>query len=210
MTKIWSKILNKNQCNEKLFFKLYNFLQFSRILGTHGHLNLWIINLKLWLLRSHQKIPGQLLVNMTLQWFFFNLPLVRKTYPSKDLLISKTSWRSLLNISWKRLEDIFSVTISRLLRCLQGIFRTSWKMSYKTMNCYVEDILKACFKAYWRSKKCLVGKESISVSSKSKCASHKFISIVALKPQKSVRWRSIAQGWLKIGNDICTYLLFDN
>ena len=158
MTKIWSKILNKNQCNEKLFFKLYNFLQFSRILGTHGHVYLWIINLKLWLLRSDQKIPGQLLVNMALQWFFFNLSLVRKTYPSKNLLISKTSWRRLLNISWKRLEDVFNVTISRLLRCLQDIFRTSWKMSCKTINCYVEDIFKTCLQGILEIKKMFTGK----------------------------------------------------
>ena len=72
-------------------------------------------------------------------------------------------------MSWRRLEDI-----------LQDVLKTSWK----TKNCYAEDVLKTCLedvlktcledvlKTLWRQTKYLLG---ISVSNKSKCVSSKSI-----------------------------------
>ena len=52
------------------------------------------------------------------------------------------SSRRLQDMSWKHLEDVFAVTIFRLLRglarCLQDVFKTSWKTKYF----YAEDVLK--------------------------------------------------------------------
>ena len=49
--------------------------------------------------------------------------------PSKQLLVFKTSWRHRQDMSWKRLQHVFSVTIfrlpRRLVRCLQSVFKTS-------------------------------------------------------------------------------------
>ena len=47
------------------------------------------------------------------------------------MFVSKTSWRRLLDMSSRRLQDMSS-------RRLQGILKTSWK----TKNCYAEDVLK--------------------------------------------------------------------
>ena len=82
------------------------------------------------------------------------------------------SSRRLKDISWRRLEDVFSVTIfrpprkfsryfARYLqdvfktppRCLQDIFKTSLKMK----NCYAEDVLKICTLSTMISKiNCLI------------------------------------------------------
>ena len=69
----------------------------------------------------------------------------------QTLLISKTSCRCLQDISWRRLDDAFSVTISCLPRSPQNIFMTSSKClggylqdvfntSWKTRTCYAEDV----------------------------------------------------------------------
>ena len=75
-----------------------------------------------------------------------------------NFLLSKTSSRRLANRSWRRLEDI-----------LQDVLKTSWK----TKNCYAEDVLKKSsrhvlkvpwrhvLKTSWRQTECLLG---ISVS----------------------------------------------
>ena len=117
-------------------------------------------------------------------------------HPSKHLLVLKTSSRRLQDMSWKRLQHVFSITILRLPRRLQDVFKTSWK----TKNCYAEDVLKTCLedvlktcledvlktcledvlktcledvlKTLWRQAKYLLG---ISVSNKSKCVSNKSI-----------------------------------
>ena len=47
------------------------------------------------------------------------------------MFASKTSWRRLLDMSSRRLQDMSS-------RRLQGVLKTSWK----TKNCYAEDVLK--------------------------------------------------------------------
>ena len=57
------------------------------------------------------------------------------------------------NMSSRRLQNVFSVTIFRLPRRLEDVLKTSWK----TKNCYAEDVLKTSwryvFKTSWR---CLV------------------------------------------------------
>ena len=56
---------------------------------------------------------------------------------------SKTSWRRLPKTSWRRLEDL-----------LQDVLKMSWK----TKNCYAEDVLKTCLEDMsWRHalKTCL-------------------------------------------------------
>ena len=59
------------------------------------------------------------------------------------------SSKRLQDMSWRRLEEVFSVTIyrlpRRLARCLQDVFKTSWKKK----NCYAEDVLKTS----WRPTK---------------------------------------------------------
>ena len=69
----------------------------------------------------------------------------RKYQPSKNLLDLKTSWRRLEDMSWRRLQRVFSVTILRLLRrledILQGVFKTCREDILKTC---LEDVLKAC------------------------------------------------------------------
>ena len=49
--------------------------------------------------------------------------------PCKHLLVSKTSWRQLQDMSWIRLQDVFTVAISRLPRRLKNLFRTSITIS---------------------------------------------------------------------------------
>ena len=80
--------------------------------------------------------------------------------------------------SWRRLHHVFSVR--HLEDILQDVLKTSWK----TKNCYaedvlktfLEDVLKTCLedvlKTLWRQTKYLLG---ISVSNKSKCVSNKSI-----------------------------------
>ena len=48
------------------------------------------------------------------------------------------------NICWspRRLQHVFSVTILRLPRRLEDILKTFFKTSWKTKNCYAEDVLK--------------------------------------------------------------------
>ena len=57
--------------------------------------------------------------------------LVFKTQPRKHLLVFKTSWRRLQVMSWRSLQQIFSVTVLRLVRRLQDVFKTSHKTSWR-------------------------------------------------------------------------------
>ena len=50
------------------------------------------------------------------------------------------SSRSLQDMSSTSLQDIFRVTIFRLPRRLEDVLKASWK----TKNCYAEDVFKAC------------------------------------------------------------------
>ena len=55
--------------------------------------------------------------------------LDRKLYnnPSKHLLVLKTSWRRLEDMSWRRLQHLFSVTILRLPRRLEDVLKKFWR-----------------------------------------------------------------------------------
>ena len=73
--------------------------------------------------------------------FFFQhwtiMQFSNKSYSSKHSLVLKTSWRR-QDMSWIRLQNVFSVTIFGLPRRLEDVLKTSWK----TKNCYAEDVLK--------------------------------------------------------------------
>ena len=117
----------------------------------------------------------------------------------QTLLVLKTSWRRLQDMSSRRLQHVFTATILRLRDVLKtfckDVLKTSWrhlarrledvlKTSWKTKSCYAEDVLKTyleevlktflevILKTLWRQTKFLLG---ISVSNKSKCVSNKSI-----------------------------------
>ena len=60
------------------------------------------------------------------------------------------------NLCWssRRLQHVFSVTISLLPRRLEDVLKTSSKTSWKTINCYAEDFFKTSsrhvLKTFWR------------------------------------------------------------
>ena len=56
--------------------------------------------------------------------------------------VLKTSCKYILKTSWRRLEDIS-----------QGALKTSWK----TKNCYVEDVLKTCLEDVLETNKMFTG-----------------------------------------------------
>ena len=62
--------------------------------------------------------------------------------PSKHLLVLKTSSRRLQDMSAGRLQHVFHVTILRLPRRLEDVFKTS----SKAKNCYSEDVLKTSWR----------------------------------------------------------------
>ena len=70
---------------------------------------------------------------------------VKFLYPP-FFFVSKKSCRCLQDMSSRRLEDIFSVTIFLFPRRLQDVFKTFlqdvFKTSWKAKNCYAEDVLK--------------------------------------------------------------------
>ena len=107
--------------------------------------------------------------------------------PSKHLLVFKTSWRHLQDMSWRRLQHVFSVTILCLPRRLEDLLKTCLEDVLKTciedvLKTCLEDVLKTCledvlktyledvFKTSRRQTKFLL---VISVSNKSKCVSNK-------------------------------------
>ena len=61
---------------------------------------------------------------------------------TRHLLLCKTYLRRLEDMSSRRLQHVFRVTIFRLPRRLEEAMKTSWK----TKNCYAEDV----FKTSWR------------------------------------------------------------
>ena len=80
------------------------------------------------------------------------------------MLVFRTSWTRLQDMSWRRLQNVFSVTNFRL----QDVLKTSWKKK----NCYTEHVFKTSCKKSWRQTKCLLG---IYVLKKSNCVSNKSI-----------------------------------
>ena len=71
----------------------------------------------------------------------------------ETFVIFKTSWRRLQDMSWRRLQHVFSVTILRLPRRFEDVLKTSWK----TKNCYAEDVLKTCLEDVLETNKMFTG-----------------------------------------------------
>ena len=90
------------------------------------------------------------------------------------------SSRRLQDMSWRRLQHVFSVTILRLPRRLEDVLEDEkllrWRRLEDVLKTCLEDVLKTCLedvlKTLWRQAKYLLG---ISVSNKSKCVSNKSI-----------------------------------
>ena len=61
---------------------------------------------------------------------------------SKHLLVFKTSWRRLQDMSWRRLQHVFSVTVLRLPRRLQDVLKKSWRRLAKTSWRRLEEVFK--------------------------------------------------------------------
>ena len=92
------------------------------------------------------------------------LQIEKKSYhhPSKHLLVFKTSWRRLEDMSWRRLQNVFSVTIFRLPRHLEDILQIRLedflKTSWRHLERRTEDVLEDEKLLGWR---CLVFKTSL-------------------------------------------------
>ena len=106
-----------------------------------------------------------------------DLDLLDTDIPSKRLWrclaclqdIFKTFWKYVFKMSsrhvLKTLKDIFNVTIFRLQRRLQDVFKTSsrslqdiFKTSWKTRNCYADvNMLKTSSRHVLKTNKCLLG-----------------------------------------------------
>ena len=63
--------------------------------------------------------------------------LVLKTFWRR---LQDMSWRRLKDMSWRRLQYVFSVTIF----LLQDVLKTSWRYLGRQKNCFLEDVLKTC------------------------------------------------------------------
>ena len=100
----------------------------------------------------------------SLEWSYY--------HPIKHLLVFKTSWRLLQDMSWKPLQHVFSVTSFRLPRRLEDILGDEkllrWRRFQDVLKICLEDVLKTS----WRQAKCLLG---ISVCNKSKYVSNESI-----------------------------------
>ena len=59
-------------------------------------------------------------------------------------ITSQKIFVGLQDMSWRRLQHVFSVTILRLPRRFEDVLKTSWK----TKNCYAEDVLKTSWRHY--------------------------------------------------------------
>ena len=119
---------------------------------------------------------------------------IAEKWPSKHLLVFQTSRRRLEDMSSRRLQHLFSVTILRLPRRLEDVLEDEkllrWRRLEDVLKTCLEDVLKTCledvlktcledvlktypedvFKTSWRQAKCLL---MISASNKSKCVSNK-------------------------------------
>ena len=138
-----------------------------------------------------------LIEDISRNFFFTFLPTWPKSSAISNLP-ANICWssRRLQDMSWRCLQHVFSVTIFRLPRCLEDVLKTFCKYilktSWKTKNCYAEDVLKTSWryvlktswrhvlktswrhvlKTSWRQTKCLLG---MSICNKSKCVSNKSI-----------------------------------
>ena len=80
--------------------------------------------------------------------------LVWKKLPSKHLLVLKISSTPLLDMSWRRLQNVFSVTILRLPRPFEDVLKASWRRLAKKFWRRLEDLLQDVFKTSWKTKNC--------------------------------------------------------
>ena len=67
-----------------------------------------------------------------------------RVYWNRSLAATQQTFVGLQDISWRRLQRVFSVTIFRLPRRLQHVLKTSWKR--------FEDISQNVFKTSWKKK----------------------------------------------------------
>ena len=153
------------------YYSCYVFFPLSKTEKAFDFRNgsmLFIVFLKLWELSGigfdDQSFKSSAL-HLRLCIFCKTTNAARELLPSKHLLVLKTSSRRLQDMSWGRLQHIFSVTTFSLSRRLQNVFKTSWKRledisqdvlktTWKTENCYAEDVLKT----FWKHvlKTCLI------------------------------------------------------
>ena len=86
---------------------------------------------------------------------------------------SKTSWRHLAKMSWGRLEDFLKASWKTKNCYAEDVLKTSWRHALKTSWRHVlKTSWRHVLKTLWRKAKYLLG---ISVSNKSKCVSNKSI-----------------------------------
>ena len=115
-----------------------------------------------------------LIEDISRNFFFTFLPTWPKSSAISNLP-ANICWssRRLQDMSWRCLQHVFSVTIFRLPRYLGDVLKTFCKYvlktSWKTKNCYAEDVLKTSWrqvlntswrhvlKTSWRGTKCLLG-----------------------------------------------------
>ena len=72
-------------------------------------------------------VPKVLLILLMSAFFGQNSAFFGKNSPNKHLLVLKTSSRRLQDMSWIRLQQVFSVTILRLPRRFEDVLKTSWR-----------------------------------------------------------------------------------
>ena len=80
--------------------------------------------------------------------------------------------QDVLKTSWRRLEDVFSVTFFCLPRRLENVLKTSWRHNCKTSCKHVwktswrrlEDVLKTPWKTSWRRLEDVLGRRIANTS----------------------------------------------
>ena len=80
-------------------------------------------------------------------YLYASLSLINEIFllqlPTKHLLVFKTSWRSLRDMPWKRLQHIFSVTTFPLPSRLQNFFKEDvFKTSSRRLGRSLQDVFK--------------------------------------------------------------------
>ena len=66
------------------------------------------------------------------------------------MFVSKTSWRHLQNMSSRRPEDVFSVTIFRLSRGLQDVLEDDKLLRWRRIEGVFKTCLEGALKTSWR------------------------------------------------------------
>ena len=112
---------------------------------------------KLWkfLFSQCNHVTSYSLVDIWIFKFEFHYPCdTLKLQTQQTFSVWKTSWRSLQDMSWRRLQHVFSVTILRLPRILEDVlqrrFEDGLKMSWRPLARRHEDILEDENLSRWR------------------------------------------------------------